>query len=77
MYLLLTDMLTNQRRFYNSNQFDEMLLVFVDGDATRDLDGVSDDDFSGIAWSDDRKSVLRIRQPFFKTKLPKRDVLNK
>ncbi len=70
-------MLTNQSRFYNSNQFDEMLLVFVDGDATRDLDGVSDDDFSGIAWSDDRKSVLRIRQPFFKTKVPKRDVLNK
>lgn len=77
MYLLLTDMLTNQSRFYNSNQFDEMLLVFVDGDATRDLDGVSDDDFSGIAWSDDRKSVLRIWQPFFKTKVPKRDVLNK
>ena len=42
----------------------KILLVFIDGDAARDLDGVADDDFAGIGGSDDRKSLLRFDNHF-------------
>ena len=49
----------------------KILLVFIDGDAARDLDGVADDDFAGITRSDNRKSLLRFGNYFLWRQLQK------